>query len=227
MIKTCVIIDDNDQNGIFDSFIRSKLKREGYSVDGIIINPSKIEYQDDELCIDIKKVETKLTSEFDNRRIDVVATDFDLSDDGVDGLTIAKLVRKLRPKVPIIIYSGQLDKVIERVLGDYKTKNSEELIQAIRELIKLDIRDFLGRENYADKVNQILQEKNTDVSLILSKRLREFSDMTFKSCYPKFQDKLLEYIANEIDKQTYSGLKFQEELIEQVVSYLIKTNEDE
>lgn len=227
MNKTCVIIDDNDQSIVFNAFIQSNLKKKGYSVEGIIIDPSKSEFQNEEFCIDIERVKQKLIREFENKHIDVVVTDFELGDDKVNGLTIVKLIRQLRPRVPIVIYSGKLDVVIKSILGNYKSKSSEELIQSIRELVKLNIRDFLGREEYTDKVNQILLERVTNSSLILSKKLREFSDLTFKACYPKFQGKELEYISNEIDKQTYSGLEFQEELIEQVVSYLIKTNEDE
>lgn len=227
MKKTCVIIDDNDQSNVFKVLIQSNLKKEGYSVEGIIIDPSKSEFQNENYYIDIEKVKQKLSDEFENKHIDIVVTDFELGDDEVNGLSIVRIVRQMRPKVPIIIYSGKLDVVLQSVLGDYKAKTPEELTQAIRELITLDICDFLGREDYANSVNQILKNKIADSSFILSKKIREFSDMTFKSCYPKFQDKNLEYISNEIDKQSYSGLEFQEELIEQVISYLIRTNEDE
>lgn len=227
MNKTCVIIDDNDQSIVFKASIQSNLKKLGYEVEGIIINPSKNEFQNEDYCIDIEKVKEKLTYEFESKHIDIVVTDFELGDDEINGLTIVKLIRQMRPKVPIVIYSGKLDVVIKNILGNYKSKTPQELIQDISELIKLNIRDFLGREEYANRVNQILTEKETNSSLILSKKLREYSDMTFKTCYPKFQGKNLEYITNEIDKQTYPGLEFQEELIEQVVSYLIKTNKDE
>ncbi len=226
MIKTCVIIDDFDQSEVFNTSIKETLHKMGYTVEGIIIDPSKNEFLDDEANIDINKLTQKLEEEF-KRHIDIVATDFELSDNNVNGLSVVKLLREMRPKVPIVIYSGKLNEVIQSVLGDYKSKSNEELIRSISELIKLNISDFLGRDEYPNKVNQILVDKKINSSTILSKRIREYSDMTFKSCYPKFQSKKLEHIANEIDKQTYSGLEFQEEIIEQVIAYLINTNKDE
>lgn len=52
--KLCIIIDDKDQQRVFDSDVVVPLKKEGYYVDGILINTTDPEVLDDENNIDME-----------------------------------------------------------------------------------------------------------------------------------------------------------------------------
>ena len=58
--KLCIIIDDKDQQRVFDSDVVVPLKREGYYVDGILINTTDPEILDDENNIDMDKLKAKI-----------------------------------------------------------------------------------------------------------------------------------------------------------------------
>lgn len=81
--KLCIIIDDKDQQRVFDSDVVVPLKREGYYVDGILINTTDPEILDDENNIDMDKLKAKIEEAMNGKSIDIIATDFDLSDEKI------------------------------------------------------------------------------------------------------------------------------------------------
>ena len=84
--KLCIIIDDKDQQRVFDSDVVVPLKREGYYVDGILINTTDPEILDDENNIDMDKLKAKIEEAMNGKSIDIIATDFDLSDEKINGI---------------------------------------------------------------------------------------------------------------------------------------------
>jgi hypothetical protein len=227
MDKICLIIDDKDQQHAFNAQIRDVLNKKGYNVDAVFINTTNPDVLNDEQNIDIGKLSNYISDSIKDKHIDVVATDFDLSDDAVNGLNIVEIVRNVcnRKRTPIVLYSGNLEKVIKSVIGD-PIKDSSALTADVKTLMLYHIHDFIDRTGYAESVNKILQEKETSTKQILLKKLREYPDMKFMSCYPAFTGKTLGNIADEIEKSTYHGQGFQSELIEQTVAYLIDINGD-
>lgn len=227
MDKICLIIDDKDQQHAFNAQIRDVLNNKGYNVDAVFVNTTNPEVLNDEQNIDIGKLSSYISDSIKDKHIDVVATDFDLSDDSVNGLNIVEIVRNVcnRKKTPIVLYSGNLEKVIKSVIGD-PIKDTSTLTADVKTLMLYHIHDFIDRTGYAESVNKILQEKETSTKQILLKKLREYPDMKFMSCYPVFTGKTLGNIADEIEKSTYHGQGFQSELIEQTVAYLIDINGD-
>ena len=89
--------------------------------------------------------------------------------------------------------------MIQSVLGEYKTKNAEELIKGIRKLMKYNIVDYVERTDYPATIRKLLKDKRIQISALLLQKIREHSDMEFKSCYKPFVGKKLEDIANVIE----------------------------
>ena len=56
--------------------------------------------------------------------------------------------------------------------------------------------------------------------------MREYPDLKLSSAYPIFSGKKLSQIADEIEKSTYQGQEFQQELIEQTIAYIIEISLD-
>lgn len=151
-----------------------------------------------------------------------MASDFDLSDDVVNGLDVIEIIRSIREKVPIILYSGNLEKAIKSVMGDPASKDLPTLINDVKKLMLHHISEFIDRTGYAASVIKVLKNKDTSTKQILLKKLREYPDLKLSSAYPIFSEKKLSQIADEIEKSTYQGQEFQQELIEQTIAYIIE-----
>lgn len=225
--KLCVIIDDVNQERVFASSVIKPLKRDGFYVDVIHIETTSRDILDEDNNIDVTKLQEKLAHTFNGRAVDIVATDFDLSDEKINGVKVVELIRQIRPNVPVLIYSGKLESVIKHILGDYKQKSSRELIASLKKLIRYNIIDYVEREGYPSAIIKHIKSKEAQLLSILLNKIREYSHLEFKSCYPSFSGRTLANIADEIEAQTPQGRDFQEQLIEQTIAYMIKINNDD
>ena len=80
------------------------------------------------------------------KTIDLVLTDYQLADKETNGLDVVEIVKSIRSSVPVMVYSGDLDRVIGDLLGDdFQDKSKEEVITIINKLIKL----LIGLKNYS------------------------------------------------------------------------------
>lgn len=222
MEQVCLIVDDKDQQHTCKAQIQDILKKDGYNVEIIFINTTSPDLLNDEQNIDKDKLTACIKDKIEGKHIDVVASDFDLSDDVVNGLDIIEIIRSIRGKVPIILYSGNLEKAIKSVMGDPASKDLPTLINDVKKLMLHNISEFIDRTGYAASVIKILKNKDTSTKQILLKKLREYSDLKFSSAYPRLSGKTRGQIADEIEKSTYQGQEFQQELIEQTIAYIIE-----
>ena len=216
MEQVCLIVDDKDQQHTFKAQIQDILKKEGHNVEIIFINTTSPE------LLDKDKLKACIKSKIEGKHIDVVASDFDLSDDVVNGLDVIEIIRSIREKVPIILYSGNLEKAIKSVMGDPASKDLPTFINDVKKLMLHHISEFIDRTGYAASVIKVLKNKDTSTKQILLKKLREYPDLKLSSAYPIFSGKKLSQIADEIEKSTYQGQEFQQELIEQTIAYIIE-----
>lgn len=68
----------------------------------------------------------------------------------------------------------------------------------------------------------MLKNKDTSTKQILIKKLREYPDLKLHQPILYLVEKKLSQIADEIEKSTYQGQEFQQELIEQTIAYIIE-----
>ncbi|WP_101690209.1 response regulator [Dysgonomonas massiliensis] len=225
--KTCLIIDDEDQRGVFKTGIQDVLKRDGYHVDLIFIHTVCQEVLDENQDIDKEKLTNYIKSEIDGKPIDIIVTDFNLSDKNINGLDVIEIIREDRIKTPIVLYSGNREEVIKStVFNGEDLKPSDELIRSVKRLMLHNISEFTDRTTYTEEVNKLLKKKENSTQQVLLRKLREFSKEEFKICYPELGGKKFEDIASEIEKDSLQGQKFQAELIEQVLSYMLDINKN-
>lgn len=234
--KTCVIIDDENQEEIFNKQIRDVLKIEGYRINLIFIhaaNPIILNADND---IDENLLTKYIIQEIGEGPVNVVATDFDLSDKAVCGIDVVKIIRNLRAKVPIVLYSGKREAAIKSVIYNkeeaesgnivHTLKTEADLINDINKFMSLNITEFVERKLYTDKINYILKKKDNSIEYILPNALREYAEDTFQFGYTQFQGKKLKEIASEIEKETYLGSLYQKELLDQTIAHLIEINKN-
>jgi len=229
--KNCLIVDDEAgyQKRKFGTEIAEPLHNQGIKVNLILIDVTDKELQTDEK-LDIEKLKDFISKSINGIKIDVVGCDYELSSSIVNGLDVVKIIRDLRKKTKIFLYSGKYEVIIGNILNDYKIDNpatKKSCIKSIKNIYSSNIEDFLERNDYPARFVGVLKNENDTIDDIFIKKIREYNEYQFKSCFPTFEGKLLSEISDEIEKCSHSGQKFLEELIDQTISYLIKTNTDE
>ena len=223
MEKNIIIIDDEDQNPQKE-YIESKLKRE-YDIEVHLINTNEDVLGDDG-TISEEMLKDRLMEIMKSRSIDLVLTDYELSDDKISGIEVVKMVKEIRSKVPVIMYSGKKKEVLTRLLGDYKRRDEEELIAAINDFMSWGIEEFLGRGNYSDDaIKFVKQKKKPQVDDLFIQKLRAIGDEKSVTGYPEWRDKTLNEICEVIEnKRDARSNMWMDDLIEQVVAYISNTS---
>ena len=199
---TVLIIDDVDQSKIIDA-LKKQLKR-------------KCEFE----AISIRTTDVELNW---------ALTDFNLSEDDIDGIDVVEILTELRKNLKIIMYSGNRNAVVKRVLGKVKLQEAteEEIVEAVRKLMEYQIIDYVKRDEYKDKlIGLINRDDELTVHDYFLEQLRQHSEMEFKSCYAPLKGKTLGEIADMIEKQSDKRVdSWTQELVEQTIAYLVKINE--
>lgn len=222
--KHVIIIDDENQEAQKE-YLEEKLRRE-YDIHVHLIDTSDM-IDDENGSISQEKLDEALHGIMDGKSIDLVLTDFELSDDSFSGIEVVKLVKTIRLGVPVIMYSGKRQEVLERLLGDYKNRDVEDTIQAINEFVSWDIQHFSSRNSYSDDAIKFLKKKKmVQVEDIFIQKLRGLGDQKFEAGYPAWRDKTLNEICDHIVKRDDVRYEiWMDDLIEQVVAYLTKITE--
>ena len=154
---------------------------------------------------------------------------FNLSEDDIDGINVVEILTELRKNLKIIMYSGNRNAVVKRVLGKVKLQEAteEEIVEAVRKLMEYQIIDYVKRDEYKDKlIGLINRDDEPTVHDYFLEQLRQHSEMEFKSCYAPLKGKTLGEIADMIEKQSDKRVdSWTQELVEQTIAYLVKINE--
>lgn len=231
MEKKCLLIDNEDQSTSIET-IEREARRNGLTVICKQFNVGSTQRDDllSEGRIDMGKVKSIFTSEFSNEKFDLIAFDWQLDDDDINGI---ELIRQfdhngIRKNTPKLLYSGLLQQVIESILEDYKNGNIDTKYawNQINTLIRINIIDYVDRSSYEKSIIDVLGKLGDPIEAILEKKLREYHNLTFRNTYPMFEGKTLSEIADIIEKDASQGNKFKNELIEQALAYLIHLNND-
>ena len=226
MEKNIIIIDDEDQNPQKE-YIESKLKQE-FDIEVHLINTNEDVLGEDG-SISEEKLKDRLMEIMNGRSIDLVLTDYELSDDKISGIEVVKMIKEIRSKVPVIMYSGKKKDVLTRLLGDYKNRDEEELISAINEFMSWGIEEFLGRSNYSDDAIKFVKRKRApQIDDVFVQKLRAIGDEKCETGYPDWRDLTLNKICDVIEnkRDTRSNMWI-DDLIEQLVAYISNTSATE
>jgi hypothetical protein len=225
--KKVLFIDDGNLDEIITRTTQ-RLKREGYTLTAVIVNPQDQAYQikqkdSDNFHIDFTELKSVLSGEHCSVGYDVVACDFNFANDPLNGYDVISWLindsksKKLRiRKAKFICYSSEEHKFSANF------KNSKDLIK----LIKTKIDAFYKRDSMSNDLPALLLKKEETINLSnhFKELLEENSDLVFKNTYPKFENKTLGEIATEIEKDSYHGNEFQKFLVELTIAHLIDLN---
>ncbi|MDM8162152.1 hypothetical protein QUH73_20200 [Labilibaculum sp. K2S] len=225
-VTRLLYIDDNRIDSQIEN-LRKKLKRSGFDLDETFLNlnDEKFKKRDEnqKVILDLKKIKEYITENYSQENFDIVASDYDYSDENVDGYQLLSWIKnqsksqKYRLRfAQFCLYSAEQDKIVEQL-------NSPD---QIKKLVKLKIDDFIDRNNLANDLFSLFikPKEKYNYSKHLIDYLEKYPDLIFNSVYPKFKGKSLSEIAHEIDKDLPNGIDFQKNLVELTIAHLVNLN---
>lgn len=237
----CLIVDDTDQERKFKTDIYDQLKSKHIDVEMIYVNPLNPEcITDGEINYD--KLKAHILFKIKDKKIDVLATDFNFSKNenclsSVTGLDVINIIHGERcGKVETVLYTGNRDKVLDYIIEKNSLTSKEgictindkvNLRKDLKNILLYNIKAFVERDGYDQEVNKILREKALSTEKMIVDKLLEYKEMVFLSGYETFKGKTLGEIANEINSKTEIGREFKSEIIELTLGHMIKLNEEE
>ncbi len=229
--KSCIIIDDEDQDEIVEN-LQTDANRLGIRLSCFQLNPQKDAYYKNigdenvpDYVIDADKVAAALmTPAYRRLRVDVIACDYDLGDDEVNGY---ELIRRLRGglnyRKEIILYSGNLNRVIKGILRE---EDPKERFAQIRSLARANIREFNDKNDYRQSIITAISEDRFSLESELESLLDKYSGWTFRSVFPPFKDMNLHDVLVEIESGSAKGKLFQKALLENAIAHMIELNKE-
>lgn len=228
-ITRLLYIDDNRIDSQIEN-LRKKLKRSGFDLDETFLNLNdemfKKRDENQKVILDLKKIKEYITENYSQENFDIVASDYDYSDENLDGYQLLSWIKnqsksqKYRLRfAQFCLYSAEQDKVVEQLNSPDK----------IKKLVKLKIDDFIDRNNLANDLFSLFikPKEKYSYSKHLIDYLEKYPDLVFNNVYPKFKGKSLTEIAHEIDKDLPNGIDFQKNLVELTIAHLVDLNKFE
>lgn len=223
--KNVLIIDDEPQ--------AQDIQKIQNSLNGkVIINYKQIEvldsaFLDKEANLDIKQLEDAIISAVKSYH-DLILVDYDYGLKSYNGLNVINVIRKVRKKCDVILYSADQKSIIDKVLGDDLAQSpKEKIIDGINQLMNYTILKIGRRGVHIDDAIQILKKDTLPSPReLLCEMLRTNGDRVFNSCCPKLKGKRFSEIADILDDENNAnGHKWLTAIMEQVIAYLVKVNE--
>ncbi|EMR3754889.1 hypothetical protein OJ22_15950 [Proteus mirabilis] len=217
-----LILDDNNIELTIDR-ITKNLQRAGIELEVEIINPQSHKFKDENNDIDFLRIKEHIIENHTNKKYDVISCDFSFSSEKLNGYLLIKWIinsaksNNYRFKnAKFICYSGE-----ENKFKDYVLENDE-----IIKLIKLNIHAFYKRDSLSEDLTSLLKKINENYSpkSHIVELLNKEPEKKFKHIYPKFEDKKLGEIANEIDRDSHHGIEFQKYITELTYSHILELN---
>ena len=230
--KRILVIDDNDMLDVLKSIAR-KAKEKQIELDYDQINIGghiEPEVLDDKGNLDVDKTKALLKERFANRHFDIVACDYDLSVQNIDGV---ELLRKIGHEcfyhgVRYIIYSGLLDNILNEKIQkgcDIDPTNStvkpkDNLIKEIRQLVNSNYLAFVSRENLEKATVDFLKNDIT-IEDVMDELASTYPDRRFAYDFINgIEGKTLQEVKSMILNDDNLRIEVMKGLYEQSILYL-------
>lgn len=225
---TVLFIDDDDITEIIGRLARS-LKKNGITIVPTVLQiGDKFKIQgnnnDGTHVLDFSKIKEEITANHLDVSFDLVACDFNFSDDNVNGfklikwlINVSKSQKKRIRKAKFVLYSSEKGKALQEAFSE----------DDMSDLVRLKLEDFIDRTKVSEDVANMLLNSGKEINLTqkLIQEMDKYGTLKFRSAYPKFIDKTLSEIITEIENDTHHGIAFQHNLIELAVAHMIDLNQ--
>lgn len=230
MKKRILIIDNEPQTEEIEKMIRDahnvgiELVCDQYNVG----STEETELLDKGL-LNMEKVIQEYKKRFCGKSYSLIACDWDLNDDNIDGIELLRHFKanNIWKNTPKMLYSGLLDEKLSEKLESYNSGRlpKDKLLSHIKLLINSDLRGFHKREDYDKQIITFLKDEEETLDIIVEDILVKFPDFEFKGAWEhrSFSGKTFKEVASIISNDENLHKKFKRELIEECVAYLTKS----
>lgn len=230
MKKRILIIDNEPQTEEIEKMIRDahnvgiELICDQYNVG----STEETELLDKGL-LNIEKVIQEYKKRFSGKSYSLIACDWDLNDDNIDGIELLKQFKanNIWKNIPKMLYSGLLEEKLSEKLESYNSGrlSKDKLLSHIKLLINSDLRGFHKREDYDKQIITFLKDEEETLDIIVEEILVKFPDFEFKGAWEhrSFSGKTFKEVARIISTDENLHKKFKRELIEECIAYLTKS----
>lgn len=218
MIQKRIIIIDDAWDEDDRPAIEQQLSIQGLKIELVAINPNDekfiIENADEEL-IDERLVLEEIRRQILAKQTDLIACDYTLGD-SLDAILLLHAIRQhYHFKGTIILFSGNIEKVIRDILLDDSTR-----IENLKKLIRANISEFPKRGLHYDVIKgHINKNSEFDIDLEILLWLQRFPEIELDII--GYERKTCQDIFNAIEKNSVNGVDFKKQLIEQGFSSLV------
>tara|TARA_B100000378_G_C18055986_1_gene414411 strand:+ start:4388 stop:5113 length:726 start_codon:yes stop_codon:yes gene_type:complete len=237
MIKrSCLIIDNDDQTEEIKQLVRDA-KHQGIDLDCRQFEVGNTAFTQilSSGKIDIDKVEKEAKRRYKNLEFDIIAFDYELDDEDINGVELLRNfnIRRLFRFTPKLVYSGVLDQVLKNIiepnLDILKIPNEPDRaiikqkgLGKIKSLIKYSVHEYLDRDDRDSIILKFLKDDIQSTELIVTQALRMYPDFVFENNFvaKKFNGMSYAEVADILQDDDVLGVEFKREIIHQVIAYL-------
>lgn len=228
MAKNLLIIDNEDLTETIQ-VLNEQAKKKGIALNCYPLYiglPDGNSVVDEEGKINLKLIKEKFEKEYGTIRFHMVASDFKLNDELIDGTDIIKQFNNISNtlKAKKILYSSELEDIVQGYLNDHKKnkKTFDETWDKFKTLIKIAIIDFAKREEIEKKIIYNIQKVEDDNNDFILDNLLKNGDLEFKGLLEIYNGLSLNDIANRITNNDSQAIIFKKKLIELSIAELIE-----
>lgn len=238
-MRYCLIIDDTDQKDEI-LLLESKSKERDFPIKCHYFNPNKRECQrlenkadgSVEYVLDLDLILLELKKE-QFEQIDLIATDYKLSDESITGLDIVKHLKEnnWRGKTPFVIFSGDHKEIKEKLQSQIKplVDDTEELNIFLENYFETNPSKIFPRKinkdghekSYTDYIYEYIKSHKTSLNQKLNEKLNQYPNHIFNNIFPRFEGTTLERIAKITLENTVESDDFESEFLERSIAHFI------
>ena len=225
-MKECNVILIDDRPDFFTSstiknILRRAAENHHLQINLFPLNPKEEKFVNDDGVIIPERLIMELDSpQYLKQSIQLIACDYDFGGDKTNGFEIVRILRNtFGSKKRIILYSSNIEDVIGKILDGERP----EIVEKIVDLVSSSISAFCQRNNHLEEamIKHLNEEVQFSTDKAFESELFKYKDYKFKTTYDKFENKTLGEVAELISKQKHEGDMLKQELIEQVIAYMI------
>lgn len=213
--KNLLIIDDERRDkSSWNRYISHIERGVGTNINLEYVNPLDFLDEKDGL----KLLESHLTENYLNERIDLVACDYNWGEkERRYAFLVIDHIRKYNKICNIFMYSGGLESMLQYISED--SKSGQKKILPL--ITKSNLSNFVSRKSDALISTSIELLNSPSLGLQIETYLLKFKDFTFGYGYELFEGKKLEEIAIEVRRQSTQGAMYTEYIIQKGLNHMI------
>lgn len=224
--KAYVIIDDQDQALRMEVNIDNILSTKVGFLKSFFFNPIDRDFWNsfEEQEIDIEKFVKFIKNSTKGYHIDLIACDYEYVGSMFNGMDVISQLRNEGFNCPIILYSGNEQKVVRDLLDS--SSDTSAKIEKLTKLLKLQIQIFRQRDTYPEAVVEYLI-KDYSLKDIILKKIKEYEDTTIMYDNGYYKGRKFGEVLEDISSEYKRGIDFLVNLVEYSIAYFSSFNKDE